>query len=191
MGGVSYRPMTAADSAAVIDLANRIHGDNYLDPDSFQQYLVAGSSADAQLNWVAFRDEELVGLRLTSAPGKWRIDSFCTPDAWPLPIERLCYFKCAAVDENAQGLGIGKTLLFRSIESAKHMGCQAGLAHIWMQSPNNSAYEYFKRCGGTMINVHEKRWYRASIEDGFYCPVCDGTCYCDAGEMLLTFDTDA
>lgn len=47
MGGVSYRPMTAADSAAVIDLANRIHGDNYLDPDSFQQYLLAGTHADA------------------------------------------------------------------------------------------------------------------------------------------------
>ncbi len=189
MSDIIYREITAADMAAVIDLANEVHGDNYLNEDSFQQYLAGGTAGNLQLNWIALRGETPLGVRITLAPGQWPIDDFCTPDAWPIPAEKLCYFKCAAVSEKARGLGIGKELLFRSIEAAKELGCRGGLAHIWMQSPNNSAYEYFTRCGGEMIKQHEKRWYKASVEDGYYCPVCDGTCYCNAGEMLLKFDT--
>jgi ribosomal protein S18 acetylase RimI-like enzyme len=188
MSDVIYRQITAADEAAVIDLANEVHGDNYLTPESFQHYLSAGTAGNVQLNWLAIKDGEMLGVRLTLAPGEWPIDSFCTPSEWPFPADKLCYFKCAAVSEKARGLGIGKTLLQRSIDSAKELGCQGGLAHIWMQSPQNSAYEYFTRCGGEMIKQHGKRWYQASVEDGYYCPVCDGTCYCDAGEMLLKFD---
>ena len=38
MSEVIYRQITAADEAAVIDLANEVHGDNYLSPESFQHY---------------------------------------------------------------------------------------------------------------------------------------------------------
>ena len=35
MSDIIYREITAADMAAVIDLANEVHGDNYLNEDSF------------------------------------------------------------------------------------------------------------------------------------------------------------
>lgn len=184
---VIYRPITAADSAAVITLANEVHGANYLNEDSLAALLAGGTVGDVALNWLAERDGELLGVRLTLAPGNWPIDDACTPEEWPKPAEKMCYFKCAAVADKARGLGIGKTLLQRSIEGAKQLGCEAGLAHIWMQSPNNSAYEYFSRCGGVLITKHPERWLQASLEDGYYCPICDGDCYCDAGEMVLVF----
>lgn len=189
MSDILYRQITAADEAAVIDLANEVHGENYLTSQTFQHYLAAGTVGDVQLSWLATQNEKILGIRLTLAPQQWPIDDFCTPDAWPIHLDKLCYFKCAAVSERARGLGIGKKLLFCSIDSAKVLGCQGGLAHIWMQSPNNSAYEYFTRCGGEMIKQHGKRWYQASVEDGYYCPICDGICYCDAGEMLLKFES--
>lgn len=185
---IIYREITAADSAAVIDLANQVHGDNYLNESSLTDLLTGGTVGDIKLNWLAECDNRVLGIRLTLAPGHWPIDDACTPSAWPVAAEQMCYFKCAAVDENARGLGIGKRLLTRSIDSAKQLGCKAGLAHIWLQSPKNSAYEYFSRCGGVLVAKHPDRWLKASLEDGYYCPVCDGTCYCEAGEMILVFE---
>lgn len=76
MSDIIYREITAADMAAVIDLANEVHGDNYLNEDSFQQYLIAGTVGDVQLNWIALRSRDPLGVRITTAPGQWPIDDF-------------------------------------------------------------------------------------------------------------------
>lgn len=182
-----FRPMTAADYAAVIILANKVHGDNYLTDSSVADYFARGLHQGRCLHWLAFADEKLVGLRLTFAPGQWEIDQYCTPGEWPVSADRMCYFKCAAIDQDYQGMGIGKSLLMHSVIEATALGCEAGLAHIWRQSPNNSAFAYFSRCGGELIQDHADRWLQASLEDGYFCPVCDGTCYCVAAEMVLPF----
>lgn len=188
---LTIRPITAADKAAVIALANQVHGDNYLNSSSFDALLAGGTVNQVPLNWLAEDDHQVLGLRLTLAPGNWPVDEACTPAKWPFDAAQMCYFKCAAVAESARGLGIGKRLLQASIDAAKQLDCKAGLAHIWMQSPNNSAYEYFSRCGGVLVNKHPDRWYRASVEEGYYCPVCDGDCHCQAGEMVLSFADDS
>ncbi|CAB0151090.1 hypothetical protein PSI9734_01505 [Pseudidiomarina piscicola] len=185
---VTYRELTAADHAAVIELGNRVHGDNYLTEASLADYVQRGNQDGVNLNWLAFVDDELAGIRLTFAPGQWPLDDYCTPDQWPVDQAQMCYFKCSAVAEISRGLGIGRGLLERSSAAAQRLGCKAGLAHIWMQSPNNSAYSYFTRCGGEMIQEHPGRWYELSIHGGYHCPVCDGVCHCTAGEMVLRFD---
>lgn len=183
-----FRPMTVADFAAVITLGNKVHGDNYLTSENLADYFARGQQQGRNLQWVAFADDKLVGLRLTFAPGCWPIDSYCSPHKWPVAAEQMCYFKCAAIDQDYQGLGIGKSLLQHSVVEAAAIGCTAGLAHIWRQSPNNSAFEYFSRSGGMLIQDHPDRWYLASVEDGYYCPVCDGICHCVAAEMILPFN---
>lgn len=183
-----FRPMTTADESAVVKLANEVHGDNYLSPDSFQDFLTRGITQKGRnLNWLAFLGDELVGIRLTFAAGNWAIDEWCSPSEWQIPSEKLCYFKCAAVSELSQGHGVGKGLLYHAIIEAVDSGCEGGLAHIWRQSPNNSAFQYFSKCGGELVNDHPERWLSASLNDGYYCPVCDGTCYCVAAEMILPF----
>lgn len=185
---VTYRQLTAADYAAVIELGNIVHGDNYLTEENLPGYVERGLKDGVNLSWLAFVDGELAGIRLTFAPGQWDIDDYCTPEQWPVPADKMCYFKCSAVSEISRGLGIGRGLLERSIETAKALGCKAGLAHIWMQSPNNSAYSYFTRCGGEMVQQHPDRWYELSVHEGYHCPVCDGICHCTAGEMVLNFE---
>ena len=183
-----FRPMTTADFTAVIALGNKVHGDNYLTETNIVEYFKRGQKHGRNLQWLAFADDVLVGLRLTFAPGCWPIDDYCTPNQWPVPAEQMCYFKCAAIDQDYQGLGIGKSLLQHSVVEAAAIGCKAGLAHIWRQSPNNSAFNYFSRCGGELIDDYPDRWYLASVEDGYYCPVCEGICHCTAAEMVLSFD---
>lgn len=183
-----FRQMEMADFPHVMALGNKVHGENYLTDDNLPDYFARGQTDDGRnLHWLAFADDVLVGIRLTFAPGKWDVDAWCTPNAWPFPAEQLCYFKCSAVDPDFQGGGVGKSLLYHSMIEAQGAGCLGGLAHIWRQSPNNSAFEYFTRCGGELIQDHKNRWYRSSVDDGYYCPVCDGICHCTAAEMLLRF----
>lgn len=184
---VVYRPMTAADQAAVLRVANEVHGDNYLTESLFHDYLARAQHGAINLNWLAFVDDELVGVRITFAPGHWPTDDQTTPAEWPVPAAQMCYFKCAAVLESARGLGVGRGLLMHSITAAQQLGCRAGLAHIWLQSPNNSAFAYFSKCGGQLIREHKRRWLALSLEEGYHCPVCDGDCYCTAAEMVLPF----
>ena len=51
-GSVTYREITAADSAAVVDLANRVHGDNYLNDASLQRLLMVAALATlSSIGW--------------------------------------------------------------------------------------------------------------------------------------------
>jgi hypothetical protein len=84
-------------------------------------------------------------------------------------------------------MGIGSELLSRSIKSAKLQGCRAGLAHIWMASPGNSAFLYFSKCGGKIVQQHPNKWREQSIRHGYCCPVCADLCECIAAEMILHF----
>jgi GNAT superfamily N-acetyltransferase len=68
------------------------------------------------------------------------------------------YLKCNTVDENYRGLGIRKKLLRLFIEAAKKQGAQAGISHLWKQSPNNSAVAYFIQCGGKLVKSPPDKW---------------------------------
>ena len=171
----------------VIELGNLVHGDNYLDDKSIKVIHQMGFRDDLNASLVAYLDDKLVGFRLTYAPGCWPIDKWCTTDDWQHEQGKVCYFKCNTVAESCRGQGIGATLLSRSIDITKQMGATAGVAHIWMQSPGNSAFRYMTRAGGKVIKIHPNRWLHTSLEDGYHCVICNGTCHCDAAEMLVEF----
>lgn len=184
---ITYQHFVPADFDAVIRLGNEVHGDNYLDMAAVE-YLYS-NSIKHQINasFVAYHDDKLVGFRLTQAPEQWEIDEWCSPALWPVDASRLCYFKSVAVPSASRGLGIASTLLKRSIESAKQQGAVAGLAHIWLGSPGNSAYQYFTRCGGKLVKEHPNRWQGWFDSHGYICPVCGEHCTCSAAEMMIRF----
>ena len=131
--------------------------------------------------------KELVGFRLTWAAGNWSLDEWCSPQLWGFSPDQVCYFKCNTVSETCRGKGVGSELLRLSIEQAKKQGSKAGLAHIWLASPGNSAYRYFSKCGGQVVKEHPGKWRELSLNDNYECPVCPGICECVAAEMLLRF----
>jgi len=177
-----------------IKLGNDVHGDDYLN-DGILQAIHKKSIKDGHNCSFVMLDtakelseEKVVGFRLTYAPGNWSVDKWCSPDLWILPIEQLCYFKSSTVDSNYLRKGIAKKMLAASIVIAKQLGAKGGICHTWMQSPGNAAYEYFVRCGGTLLKIHPNRWLEDSYA-GYKCVVCgaDVYCHCDAGEMILRF----
>ncbi len=184
---IIYRTITPEDYAAVIHLATLVHGEGYIDGITIEKWVAQGIKDQINANFVAYCEEKLVGFRLTFAVGNWQLDKWCSPTLWQVNADQVCYFKCNTVDENYRSYGIGSQLLKLSIDAAKQQGARAGISHLWMQSPGNSAVKYFTKCGGKLINTHPDRWNELSLQ-GYDCPICHHDCHCSAAEMMITFD---
>jgi ribosomal protein S18 acetylase RimI-like enzyme len=170
-----------------IELANLVHGDNYLDLPSLLKMQQWSTINGINTNFIALENDKVVGLRLTYSADQWPLDKWCSPELWPVEPANMAYFKCIAVDPNQQGNGIGPQLLNASINALKQQGALAGVAHLWQQSPGNGAVKYFTKAGGMMVKEHKNRWRENSINDGYVCTICDSLCSCSAAEMVINF----
>lgn len=207
---ILYEKLTPKHFKQVIKLANEVHGEGYLDEQRLINWAarsIPGQQIKTEANYkeantcsyVALLENEatdkpecqtkvqqLIGFRITYTPDNWQSDQWCSPQLWQVDKSKCCYFKCNTVDENFRGLGIGKKLLQLSIEAAKAQGALAGIAHLWKQSPNNSAVAYFTHCGGKLIKSHPNKWNDES-KNGYVCILCGHDCHCEAAEMILRF----
>ena len=188
MSNIKYFPLHEDHYERLLALANGVHGDNYMDLPSLKSYHQAGLVNGINASWVALDGERLVGFRLTWAAGNWQPDKWCSPELWGHSQDQVCYFKCNTVDSTYRAAGIGSQMLKLSIQEAAKQGAKAGLAHIWMQSPGNSAFKYFSKCGGKLVKEHPGKWQENCDNEGYVCPICGTQCDCVAAEMLLTFE---
>lgn len=174
--------------AAVVTLANLIHGDNYLDAVSLQSMQSSGIKDGINASFVALDSAgDIIGYRLSFAAGQWHSDSWCSEALWPVPLDRMAYFKSVGVALAARGQGVASALLRQSLQALKQQGALAGLAHIWRESPGNAAQRYFSHAGATLLKVHPEKWRHLSESAGYDCPVCGALCRCSAAEMVLMF----
>ncbi|NQZ26065.1 MAG: GNAT family N-acetyltransferase [Colwellia sp.] len=185
---IRYLPLTSVYFSQVIILANQVHGEGYLDDEKIKQWTNKGIVNAINCSFVALLDNKLVGFRSTYSANQWSIDQWCSPALWQVDSQKCCYFKCNTVDEKYRGLGIGKQLLKLAIEAAQQQGAQAGISHLWKQSPNNSAVSYFSKCGGKLIKSHPDKWNEDSRQ-GYDCVLCGHDCHCEAAEMIIHFNS--
>lgn len=184
---IQYLPLTPEYFSQVISLANHVHGKGYLDDEKLTEWTNKGIISNINCSFVALLDNKVVGFRNTYSAKQWQIDQWCTPTLWQVDSQKCCYFKCNTVDEKYRGLGIGKQLLQLAIAAAKQQGAQAGISHLWKQSPNNSAVSYFSKCGGILIKSHLDKWNEDS-KQGYECILCGHDCHCEAAEMIIHFN---
>jgi len=195
MTAINYEKLTEKYFKQVIKLGNKVHGDGYLNDNNIAAWVARGISDDINCGYVALlndsvnskSEQKLIGFRITFAAEQWQPDQWCSPSLWLVSEDKCCYFKCNTVNENYRGLGVGKKLLQLSIEAAKKQGAQAGVSHLWKQSPNNSAVAYFSRCGGEFVKSHPDKWNEAS-KQGYDCILCGHDCHCEAAEMIIYFN---
>lgn len=180
------RTLQQHDLAGVAELATLVHGAGYTEPQQLASWLVQGTKAGQCACLLAEVEKRIVAYRISFAPGQWQTDLWCSVALWPVPLEKMAYFKSVAVHPDWQGQGIGQRLLQNSIQALKQQGATAGLAHLWRESPNNSAVRYFSKAGGRLLQIHPNRWQHLSA-DGYLCPRCGAVCCCSAAEMVLEF----
>jgi ribosomal protein S18 acetylase RimI-like enzyme len=170
----------------VIELGNRVFGDDYIPLEGLAEELEQSTKGGINCSFVAYDDitEKLVGFRTTLAPGQWDIDETCSVDKWGVPPDKVCYFQSIVVDPDYRRQGIARSLMEKSMEAAKLQGAVAGLAHNWSGSPDNGAYEYIIKCGGEVVACHSKLW------EGMVCVRCGEYCTCTGRETILRFDEE-
>lgn len=179
-------PLHRLHYRAVVALANLVHGEGYLNESMLASMVTQGIVDGKNASFVALADQAVVAYRLSFAAGQWQPDSWCTLSKWPVQTQSMAYFKSVAVKPEYQGNGIGQALLQKSIAVLKQQGAKAGLAHLWCESPNNSAVRYFTKAGGQLLHIHQNRWQHLSAA-GYDCPRCRALCCCSAAEMVLLF----
>lgn len=185
---MEIRTFSEADFLLVMELAEATYGVNYCNLVSLQKSLDASLKLGINSSFVAYdTPSTLAGFRLTLAPGQWEIDHWFATEKWRVPADKVCLFKCNTVRPDLRGQGLGGLLLGKSISAAKLQGAVAGVTHIWMQSPGNSAYKYFQKAGGEELAIYPDRWNEDYVKDGYVCSLDGPDCHCDGAEMILYF----
>lgn len=191
----NIRFLREKDFDQVIKLGNSIFGNGYLSQEVMVDILKKSVKDGRNCSFtLSLNDgtgkERIIGFRLTYAPGQW-IDSYpfdLSKEEWGFDPEKVAYMKSNALDAEFRGLGFGRMLLDQSVSACRKVGAKAAVAHIWMNSPGNSAYNYFKRAGGREVKVYPAYWDNLHSEEA-PCIHCGTKCICPAAEMIIDFST--
>ena len=183
------------DFEAVIKLGNDIFGDNYLTQNDLKDILKKSVNNGRNCSFTLTLNEgdgveRLIGFRLTYSPGQW-IDSYdpdleLSSDMWGFDPEKVAYMKSNALDKEFRGQGFGRMLLDHAVAATRRMGAEAAVAHIWMNSPGNSAFNYFTRAGGKLVKMYPSYWVNYHLENK-PCIHCGFPCECPAAEMIIDY----
>lgn len=184
---ITYREMSESDFEQIIALGNHVHGDGYLNQTNIKEWFAKGLKNGVNSSFVAYDENKLVGFRITYSAGNWTLDKWSTPSKWRAAEDEVSYFKCNTVDADYRGFGIGSRLLKDSMGALVAQGAKAGVSHLWIQSPGNSAVKYFTKCGGELVQEHPDKWHEDS-KNGYDCILCGFDCHCSAAEMIIYFD---
>ncbi len=183
---MEFRNMVESDFSRVKVLNDEVFGWNYLDIEDIENACRKSFSLGLSSSFVIEDGGEIVGCRLTYAPGNWDTESY-HPEKWGVPLEKVCYFKTNVIRPDLQGQGLGGQLLKKSIEISKRQGAVAGVADIWLNSPNNSSYRYFSKAGAQVVNIEQDVWIDFHTKKN-PCSRCGAPCHCLGAEMILYFE---
>ena len=177
-------PLDAAYTQQLINLADREIGVAYYTAESILKQIERSSWKGKQLSYLAFQEEELIGFRLTSAPGKWDHGRGMglSPHLWPFELEQSAYFQSCFVSASFMGQGIGKRLSLACIDTLREEAIPQVIAHSWKESPHNSSFRYLTKLGFQPVIEYPDYWKEVEYE----CSLDGYPCRCTAIEMVLT-----
>ena len=158
-------------------------GKNYFIEKDLKEIINLSIKDGLNASFLASDNDELVGIRLTYAPGGWpnKYTKGISPDLWKVEKNDVAYFKSLFIKDNYQGKGLGKKLSNESINVLLKMGAKAIVCHSWLESPNDSSRRYLKKMGFEKIKEHPLFWSRLDYE----CVRCTPKkCACTALEMI-------
>jgi len=190
-----YYNLWSHDFMRIQMLSDLVNGKDAVSFASLEEALRRGIDQGLNCNYVVYDkspdQNKLVGFRLTYAPGMWEPTKYHSPDKWKVDPIRVCRFNSVAVHPDYRLRGIGRQLMEKSIETAKQLGAKAGVTHVWMESPDNSAYEYWARLGGELVRIWPNKWAEEYKERKVICAADGENCACTGAEMILYFrETD-
>lgn len=189
MRDFQIRSMTRADLPSVQKFTDRAIGTGYYSlpelEDAFkksQKNNLTASLVLIQVNDTFPTQEEILGIRLTYAPGLWSHgkSNRLKADLWGVSQEDVGYFQSLFLDEQLQGQGFGKKLSVQSMNILKAQGARAVVCHSWKESPHDSSGRYLRSLGFKSVTEHALYWKDVD----YVCTRCGKPCLCTAEEMI-------
>jgi GNAT superfamily N-acetyltransferase len=188
---LNFYNMREDDFTPLLGLSDWVNGEGVFDYPTLEYVFRTSCDRGLCCSYVVYdglrEQKEMVGFRLTQAAGMWEPTKYHSPEKWKVDPTKVCRFNAVAVHPNYRRLGIGRQLMERSVETAKQLGAEAGVTHVWLQSPNNGALEYWTRLGGELIHIWPGKWHEEYKERGVTCGADGKDCNCDGAEMILYF----
>jgi len=180
---MEIRNITPQDLHAIQRFTDEFIGLGYFSLDKLEEIYQLSCNSGKCASFIAVEKSEILGVRLTFAPGRWIENTHClTTNKWNVSKENVGYFKSLFVHSKTQGQGVGKTLSNQAIKALKSMGAEAIVCHSWLESPGNSSQKYLTKMGFESVQNHPMFWSKVDYK----CVYCgDGTCQCTADEMIL------
>lgn len=183
---INIVPFSRDNLEEVKQLTDEVFGSNYLTIEDLRGGFVNSWRNGENCSFLMYDDGRLIGVRITCAPGRWVYEGYKV-DAWKVDPEKVVYFQTICIHPDYSGKGLGQKLLDASIEASKEQDAVAGVANIWVNSPNNSAYRYFSKAGGQVINLKPDFWKYKHTEQ-VPCSRCGSPCLCTSAEMIIYFE---
>jgi len=187
---ITIRPMTLADVAQVVALADKLLGESYYTADSVREMRARSTQNGVVCSHVAERvaslDEvgaQLVGFRFSLPPGAWQHGrgNRISPHLWPVSLAHCGYFQTAYVDPLVQRQGVGSRMAAAALAQLRALGARGVVTHCWKESPSNSSFRYLSRLGFQTIVEIPNYW----IDVDYICVRDGNPCRCTAIEMFL------
>ena len=176
-------PLLVRDLDHIKKFSDKWIGVDYFRREDLKEILVYSSLNNLNASFAAWDKEDLVGIRLTFAPGEWikRFPKGTTPSSWKVEPQKVAFFKSLFIKEDYQGKGLGKKLSNESLKVLKQMGAKAIVCHSWLESPNDSSRRYLDKMGFEKLKDYPQFWNDLNYE----CIRCSPKkCACTAVEMI-------
>lgn len=181
---MNFRPIKKSDIDNIKNFTDRWIGEGYYNLEELEEAFELSLFEKETCSFLAENNKtELVGVRLSFAPGKWmeKFPETTSPYYWKVDSQKVAYFKSLFVGEQFQGLGVGRTLSQKSLESLQKMGAVGVVCHSWLESPGNSSQRYLRKMNFQPVKEHPKFWYQVD----YLCTRCrPARCECTALEMI-------
>jgi len=186
---VIFTPLESQNPSEIIQFCDRNIGEGYFTAEDIETIRLQSEKDGKNCSFLAYHDNEIIGIRFTYAPGKdWSVlfdENDLLVDRWPGAKKQAAYFKSLYIDQKYQGLGIGQALSNKSIQVIKQLGGRFIISHCWKESPNNSSQRYFSKMNFESIGEHPKFWSKID----YNCTRCQRPpCQCTALEMVRILD---
>ena len=115
---INIRSLSFEDIEEIKTFTDKWIGKDYFKLDDLNDVLRCSSLKNLNASLGAWQKKELVGIRLTFAPGLWskKYSKGITPKEWNVSIEEVGYFKSLFIAKDYQGEGLGQKLSMESSE---------------------------------------------------------------------------
>lgn len=182
MNRFSIEPLFEKDLENLRLFTDRAIGEGYYSLEELRESYLRMAKAPICSFTLKNQKSEILGVRLTFAPGTWQHGKGdgLTMSKWPHSINETGYFQSLFLAPELRGQGWGRRLSERSIVELARIGAKGVVCHSWKESPENSSYKYLLKMGFRPVAEHPLYWQHVN----YNCTRClKPPCQCTAIEM--------